>query len=116
MARKKYKPLPWDSRYLISSCGEVISIHTGKRKKLRLQKHRNGHLRIQIEKKHYPVHRLVLETWVGPQPEEKPRIRHMNDVHSDNRVENLQWGTNKQNSRDAKEIKAKKKEIHITYI
>lgn len=45
------------------------------------------------------IHRLVLEAFVGQRPPGKI-CRHKNGVPSDNRVENLSWGTPRQNIMD----------------
>lgn len=45
------------------------------------------------------VHRLVALTFI-PNPENKPCVCHANDNPSDNRVENLWWGTHKENMQD----------------
>jgi len=45
------------------------------------------------------VHRLVLEAFVGPCPEGM-ECRHLNGVRSDNRIENLAWGTHEENLND----------------
>ncbi len=45
------------------------------------------------------VHRLVLEAFVGPCPPGQ-QCRHLNDIPSDNRLENLRWGTPKENGED----------------
>jgi len=88
-------------KYLVSSLGEIVSIDKrGQARKLKPHKHRNGHLRIKINGKNYPVHRLVIETWRGKAPSKKHVCRHLNDIHCDNRLENLVWGTVKQNSQD----------------
>lgn len=47
------------------------------------------------------VHRLILETFVGPCPEGMEGC-HANDVKSDNRLVNLRWDTPKANSADAR--------------
>jgi len=48
---------------------------------------------------HY-VHRLVAEAFLGPAPRGKPNVLHWNDIPDDNRVENLRWGSQKENSDD----------------
>jgi len=47
------------------------------------------------------THQLVLEAFVGPKPEGYV-TRHLNGIPSDNRVENLCWGTQMQNQADRK--------------
>ena len=48
---------------------------------------------------HEYVHRLVLETFVGPRPDGM-EARHLNGDCQDNRVENLIWGTPLENGAD----------------
>ena len=51
------------------------------------------------EHKKYLVHRLVLEAFIGECPEGM-EARHLNGDAQDNRLENLCWGTGKQNAED----------------
>lgn len=46
------------------------------------------------------LHRLILETLVGPCPEGM-ECRHLNGNPADNRLENLKWGTHSENVQDA---------------
>lgn len=46
--------------------------------------------------KHHAVHRLVASTFIGPIPEGM-QINHINEIKTDNRVENLEICTPKQN-------------------
>lgn len=45
------------------------------------------------------LHRLILETFVGPCPEGM-ECRHLNGNRDDNRLENIRWGTKKGNQKD----------------
>lgn len=49
----------------------------------------------------WQIHRLVARTFHGPEPFPGAVVRHLNDVRTDNRVENLAWGTHKDNSADS---------------
>lgn len=60
-----------------------------------------GHLYVTLgrKSKHRMIHQLVLEAFVGPRPEGHFAC-HRNDVREDNRLENLYWGTPKENTAD----------------
>jgi hypothetical protein len=60
---------------------------------------RHGYSRIQINRKDFAVHKLVLTAWRGP-PREDQETRHLNGIRSDNRLENLAWGTHDENHED----------------
>lgn len=57
------------------------------------------HLRGGGRKRTVRVHHLVLEAFIGPRP---PGLEclHANDIGTDNRAENLSWGTTSQNTLD----------------
>lgn len=46
------------------------------------------------------IHVLVLTTFAGPRPFPKAVSRHLNGNSTDNRIENLTWGTQKENIQD----------------
>jgi len=64
-----------------------------------------GYLRVDLcvngSHKHYSVHRLVAQAFV-PNPKNKRCVNHKNSNREDNRVENLEWVTYKENIDHAK--------------
>jgi len=81
-------------KYIIYSDGQIWSI---KRKKfLKASVHHTGYTRICINKKDKFIHRLVAEAFI-PNPNNLPMVNHINEIKSDNRIENLEWCNNRYN-------------------
>lgn len=68
-----------------------------------LNSDKNGYQRVTLSmsgrKSSRLIHHLVLEAFVGPRPEGM-ECRHLNGDPSDNRLENLEWGTSSENTFD----------------
>jgi len=66
-----------------------------------------GYVVVQITKNNITrqrfVHRLVAESFI-PNPENKPTVNHKNGVKTDNRIENLEWCTQRENNIHALKI------------
>jgi hypothetical protein len=101
------KPIPEFPHYIISKDGIVWS---NKKRKQRLNPsiNKDGYCYLTLrggERKYYrTIHRLVLETFIGPRPQ-KMQCRHLNGNRTDNRLENLRWGTSKENEADKRRHK-----------
>lgn len=98
------RPLPSSPRYSVSDTGEVYGVRGNLLKPY--QNKQTGYLMVGV---HYggggtkpklrTVHSLVLEAFAGPRPEGQ-EVRHLNGVRTDNRLENLAYGTSSENKAD----------------
>lgn len=112
MEEEIWKPIKgYENKYLISSHGRLLSKNykiTKKNKLLKLVLNKHGYFQAILYAsgvyKIVRVHRLVAETFI-PNPENKPQVDHINTIRTDNRVENLRWVTNLENSYNKYTIK-----------
>jgi len=94
-----WRAVPENPKYQVSNLGRVKGQYV---EFLNPGRCSGGHLSVVIGKGNSRlVHHLVLEAFVGPKPEGL-ECRHLNGVHTDNRLENLAWGTRGDNIRDDK--------------
>lgn len=93
---EEWKPIN-ETKYLISSLGRILNTNND----FELTINKSGRYgRISINGESYSVHRLVAEAFIS-NPEHKPQVNHINGLKYDNRVENLEWVTSRENNHHA---------------
>jgi hypothetical protein len=84
--------------YTININGKIFS----KRKKIFLKTHidKDGYRMVVLskkgKKKNISIHRLLAISFI-PNPQDKPQVNHINGIKSDNRLDNLEWVTAREN-------------------
>ena len=100
-ADEVWRAIPY-STYEASSLGRIRNSSTGKLQEPQLGT--DGYLFVGVrflDQKHSKnVHRLVCLAFHGAKPAGAECVRHLDGDRSNNRPENLRWGTNKENAAD----------------
>lgn len=96
--KEEWKAIEGYPHLRVSNMGRVYSI-TQKRE-LKQFKSNRGYMRVALCKdgnvRYTHVHKLVAEAFI-PNPENLPTIDHLNSCKCDNRVDNLQWLSHRDN-------------------
>lgn len=92
----------YEGKYQVSNLGNVRSLNYNHTSELKLLKfgYARGYSRVTLWDnglcRDYSVHRLVAQTFI-PNPNNYPYVNHKNEIKDDNRVENLEWCTERYN-------------------
>lgn len=109
-----WKDIPnYEGMYKINNIGEVISFYKGKKTKLKQIKGFDGYLYVNLYKnkkmKQCKIHQLVAIVFLNHTPcGYKFVVNHKNFIRTDNRVENLEIVTSRENT-NLKHIKSSSK-------
>lgn len=102
----------WEGAYEVSPRGYIRTVErtrsNGRRYKSQLLKpaispagYEVVSLQFNGTRKGYLLHRLMLDTFNGPHPADKPYGLHSDGNPRNNHLENLRWGSNSENVQDA---------------
>ena len=90
----------YEGLYAVTPEGEVYSYKSKKFLKPKFQT--KGYMQVRLikngEEKNYLIHRIVADAYI-PNPDNLPQVDHIDNDKTHNYVNNLQWITNRDNSR-----------------
>lgn len=103
-----WKPVKsYFNHYEVSNKGNIRSIKNKIRRNLVPSLDKNGYNTVTLSKKgsvkSFRLHRLIAESFIGKTRKSKLQINHKNAIKSDNRLENLEWVTSKENIQHSNE-------------
>lgn len=94
--------------YHVTRCGRVLSTGSNWRgygaRELRQHPNSHGYPSVHVQspngrRQRILVHTAVARAFLPPRPSEAHQVRHLDGTRTNNRVENLAWGTAKENAR-----------------
>ena len=94
----------YEGIYKVSNYGRIKRLYRNKKEKILKSYIRNGYYSVRLSKenkiKNFTVHRLIGKAFIN-NPNNYNTIDHINGIKTDNRLENLEWVTHKENTNRA---------------
>jgi hypothetical protein len=86
---------------LVSDRGHIASVRSGKLKILKGGARGAGYLAVNLDNGESDyIHRIACREFYGPQPTARHEVRHLDGNFLNNDMENICWGTRKENAAD----------------
>ena len=94
---EQWKAAPGNANLMVSTMGRIQFRHysgaLGFRKTPKPSKRLAGYCFVRVGRSDMLVHRLVMETFVGPPPPNASSVDHINHIRHDNRLANLRYSS-----------------------
>lgn len=103
---EQWKNIEGYKDYFVSNTSKIKSVKGDREKVLKPFKSKNPNAYYEVYLSQYGnvgrayIHRLVAKAFI-PNPLNKQTVNHLNGIKTDNRLENLEWCTHKENSKHA---------------
>lgn len=98
---EEWRPVEGFPKYEVSNYGRVRSVWRASGPQLmKPSPHKGGYFWMAFGKHNEAVHHLVLKAFVGPKPQADTECRHLDGNPANNKLDNLVWGTRRENYED----------------
>lgn len=98
---EQWREIP-DTHYSVSDLGRVVSRYCGRWRILKPRDNGGGYLQVKLrsrgEYSDLYVHRLIAAAFLPPRPTLTHQVNHIDGCKKNNRADNLEWMTPKQNT------------------